>query len=193
MPPVFFPTPAHLRKWLEKNHKKKDELWIGMYKTHSGKKSVTWPEVVDQALCFGWIDGIRKSIDEISYMNRITPRRATSIWSTKNINRFKELQELGLITPAGQAAFDAKKDSHTNRYSFEQASVTLLPEYAKKLKANKKAWRYFQTLPPSKQRPSIWWVMSAKQKATQLRRLENLIASSAKGEKIAPLNVNKKS
>ncbi|HLF65766.1 MAG TPA: YdeI/OmpD-associated family protein [Saprospiraceae bacterium] len=193
MKPTFFPTPAHFRKWLEKNHKKKDELWVGFYKTSSGIPSITWPQLVDELLCFGWIDGIRKSIDDTTYMNRVTPRRATGIWSNKNIKRFAELKAAGLIMPAGQTAFDAKKGTYTNRYSFEQATITLLPAYEKKLKANKKAWAFFQSLPPSKQKPTIWWVMSAKQKETQLRRLAILIASSEKGEKIPPLIVTKKS
>ncbi len=192
MPPVFFPTPADLRKWLEKNHSKKDELWVGLYKTSSGRQSITWPQVVDQALCFGWIDGIRKSIDDQSYMNRITPRRSTSIWSAINIKRFGELKAQGLITPAGQDAFDAKKDTHTNRYSFEQGDIGLPPEYEKKLKANTSAWKYFQSLPPSTKKPTIWWVISAKQKETQLRRLSILITCSENGERIPMLRVTKK-
>lgn len=192
MPPTFFKTPSHFRKWFEKNHQSKDELWVGFYKTGSGKQSITWPQSVDQALCFGWIDGIRKSIDEESYMIRFTPRRKTSIWSAVNLKKFAELKEAGLMTPAGQSAFDAKRDTHTNKYSFEQDTIALLPEYEKKLRANKKAWTYFQSLPPSTKKPTIWWVMSAKQKETQLRRLQILISNSEKGQKIPPLIVPKR-
>ena len=192
MTPSFFKTPAHFRKWLGKNHAKKDELWVGFYKTSSGLQSITWPQSVDQVLCFGWIDGIRKSIDDKSYMIRFTPRRSTSIWSAVNIRRFGELKAQGLIHPAGLAAFDARIEKNANRYSFEQGTITLLPEYERKLKASKRAWAFYQSLPPSSKKPTIWWVMSAKQKETQLRRLSIVISSSEKGEKIPMLKVARK-
>ncbi len=190
--PTFFKTPDHFRKWLDKNHVKKQELWVGFYKVKSGLPSITWPESVDQALCFGWIDGIRKSIDDTAYMIRFTPRRATSIWSAVNIKRYAELKTEGLITPSGQVAFEERDTKKTNRYSFEQKSHALLPEYASKIKSNKKAWQFFQSLPPSAKNPSIWWVMSAKRRETQLRRLDILISSSERNQKIPPLILSKK-
>jgi uncharacterized protein YdeI (YjbR/CyaY-like superfamily) len=191
MSPKFFPTPVHFRKWLEKNHGKKDELWVGFYKVKSGLPSITWPQSVDQALCFGWIDGIRKSIDETAYMIRFTPRRPGSIWSAVNLRRFEELRAQGLVSQTGQKTYDARDEKNTNRYSFEQGSVALRPEYLKQLKANKKAWTFFQSLPPSTRKPSMWWVMSAKRRETQLRRLDILISSSEKGERIPPLVLTK--
>ena len=190
--PTFFPTPLHFRRWLEKYHNNKNELWVGFYKKHTGRPSLTWPESVDQVLCFGWIDGIRKSIDEEAYMIRFTPRRPTSIWSSVNIRRFGELKALGLITSAGQAAFDAKKAQNTRRYSFEQGTLQLPPAFEKKIKSNKSAWRFFESLPPSVKKPSIWYVMSAKQKTTQLRRLEILIRCSEAGQRIPPLRTARK-
>jgi uncharacterized protein YdeI (YjbR/CyaY-like superfamily) len=189
---VFFPTKSKLRKWFEKNHDKVDELWIGYYKKGTGKPSITWQESVDEALCFGWIDGIRKSIDEESYMIRFTPRRKDSIWSAVNTKRIKELIKLGLVNPAGLEAFNKRDEKKTNRYSFEQKNVKFPKEFEKKFKANKKAWTYFQKLPPSARRPSKWWVISAKKEETKLRRLDTLIQCSEEGRKIPPLIISKK-
>ena len=186
--PTFFKTPGYFRKWLQENHARKDELWVGFYKVKTGIPSMTWPQSVDQALGFGWIDGIRKSIDDKSYMIRFTPRRSGSIWSAVNLKRFVE----GLITPAGQATFDARDKRKTNRYSFEQDKVNLPAEYEKQFRRNRKAWTFFQSLPPSAKKPSVWWVMSAKRKETQLKRLGILISSSEKQEKIPPLVLSKK-
>jgi len=185
--PKFFRTAHDFRKWLGIYHTKKDELWVGYHKRATGKLSMTWPESVNEALCYGWIDGIRKSIDDRAYMIRFTPRRPNSIWSAVNIKNFETLKRAGLILPAGQGAFDAKKEKHTNRYSFEQGTLTLLPAYEKKFKSNKTAWEFFQSLPPSVKKPSIWYVMSAKREDTQLRRLFKLMRCSEKGQRIPEL------
>ncbi len=188
---LFFSTQSDLHKWFEKNHNKVDELWVGYYKKVTGKPSITWQESVDEALCFGWIDGIRKSIDEESYKIRFTPRRKGSIWSTVNTKRIKELIKLGLVKPAGLEVFNKRDKKKTNRYSFEQKEAKLPKEFEKKLKANKKAWNYFQTLPPSAKRLSTWWVISAKKEETKLRRLDTLIKCSEEGRKIPGLVISK--
>jgi uncharacterized protein YdeI (YjbR/CyaY-like superfamily) len=179
MSPRFFKTPGDFGKWLAKHHVSASELWVGFYKKGTGRKTITWPESVDQALCFGWIDGLRKSIDEESYMIRFTPRRPNSVWSAVNLKNFANLKSKRLIMPAGQAIFDVRKEKRTNQYSFEQGTLNFRPEYEEKLKSNKKAWAFYQSLPPSAKKQSIWYVMSAKQKVTQLRRLDVLIDSSA--------------
>lgn len=187
---VFFPTQSHLRKWFEKNHDKKDELWVGYYKKATGKPSITWKESVDEALCFGWIDGIRKSIDDESYTNRFTPRRKGSNWSEVNIKRIKELIKLGLVKPLGLEAFK-RRDKNKTSQSIKK-NIKLPDEYEKKIKANKKAWEYLQQLPPSAKRLSIFWVIDAKREETKLKRLDTLIKCSVEGKKIPPLIFSKK-
>jgi len=189
---LFFLTQHDLRKWFEKNHNKADELWVGYYKKSTGKSSITWPESVDEALCFGWIDGIRKSIDEESYKIRFTPRRKGSIWSAVNTKRIKELIKPGLVKPSGLEAFSKRDEKKTNRYSFEQGKVKLPAESEKKIKANKKAWEYFQKLPAYAKRVSTWWVISAKKDETKLSRLNTLIKCSEEGRKIPGLVISKK-
>lgn len=185
MTPKFFKTKNDLRKWFEKNHNKLNEQWIGFYKTTSGKQSITWSESVDEALCFGWIDGIRKSINNESYMIRFTPRKPNSTWSAVNIKKIEELTKLGLMKPEGIAAYNKKKDSNSKIYTYEQNEISLDKKYESIIKANKKAWEYFdEQLAPSYKKISIKWVMSAKQETTRLSRLKVLIDSSAKGEKI---------
>jgi uncharacterized protein YdeI (YjbR/CyaY-like superfamily) len=181
--PRFFRTAEDLRAWFEKHHDTADELWVGLYRTSSGKPSVTWPEVVEQALCFGWIDGIRKGINEESYMNRLTPRRAGSNWSLRNINTVKDLKRRRLMTPAGLKAFEARQEKQSGVYSYEQAARGLDPAYERKLKANRKAWAFYSSQSPSYRRGATYWVMSAKKEETRLRRLQDLIDSSARGEK----------
>ncbi len=189
---LFFPIQSDLRKWFEKNHNKFDELWIGYYKKSTGKPSINWQESVDEALCFGWIDGIRKSIDEESYKIRFTPRRKGSIWSTVNTKGIKELIKLGLVKPAGLEVFKKRDEKKANQYSFEQEKVILPKEFEKKIKANKKAWEYFEKLPSYAKRLSTWWVISAKKEETKLNRLDVLIWCSEEGRKIPPLVVSKK-
>lgn len=187
MDATFFATPALWRKWLEKNHAKEAELWVGFHKTGSGQPSITWPEAVAQALCFGWIDGLRKSIDASDYKIRFTPRKAKSIWSAVNIAKVAELTEQGLMRPAGLKAFAGRDAKRAQKYSFEQESVELDAASAKAFKADAKAWVFFQAQPPSYRKAAIWWVVSAKQETTRLRRLATLIADSGAAKRLAHL------
>ena len=183
----FFKTPSAFRKWLEKNHEIKKELVVGFYKRGTGKPSITWPESVDEALCFGWIDGIRKRVDDECYTIRFTPRKPRSIWSTININRVKDLASLGKMSRAGLKAFEKRDEKKSGIYSYERATSQLSPDFLKKFRANKEAWKYFHTTPPWYQRTATHWVTSAKKEETRSSRLERLIESSSKGEFIAPL------
>jgi uncharacterized protein YdeI (YjbR/CyaY-like superfamily) len=185
--PLFFKSSNELHKWFQKNYSKVSEVWIGFYKISSGKKTVSYKEAVDEALCFGWIDGIRKGIDEESYVNRFTPRRKNSIWSNVNTKRINELIKEGRVEPAGMAAFKDRVKEKSGVYSFEQHSHELSPAFEKKFKANKRAWKYFISKATWYQRTSFHWVMSAKQEATRLKRLERLINDSENEATIAPL------
>jgi uncharacterized protein YdeI (YjbR/CyaY-like superfamily) len=184
MKPVFFPTPAKFREWLEKHHAKADELLVGFYKKDSGKPSINWPESVDEALCFGWIDGIRKSIDKISYTIRFTPRKAGSIWSSVNIKRAQALIEQGRMQPAGLRAYQARRENKSGIYSYEQRRAELEEPYNRLLKKNKAAWSFFQEQPASYRKAVSWWITSAKKEETRLKRLEKLAACSVKGQRI---------
>jgi uncharacterized protein YdeI (YjbR/CyaY-like superfamily) len=189
--PKFFKTQAELRNWFLKNHDKLQEQWIGFHKVGSDKKSVTYAQALDEALCFGWIDGIRKSINSESYMIRYTPRRPKSIWSAVNIKRTKELTKAGTMHPAGLKTFNERDVKKTNMYSFERKAAALGGEYEKAFKKNKKAWEFFLSQPPWYRRTSVHWVISAKQEETQLRRLETLIKDSGGGRRIKELSRNK--
>ncbi|MEO5642877.1 MAG: YdeI/OmpD-associated family protein [Bacteroidia bacterium] len=190
---TYFKKPSEFRKWLEKNYLEKEDLWVGFYKTSSGKKSITWPESVEQALCFGWIDGLRKSIDEESYKIRFTPRKKTSIWSNVNIALIKKLTDAGLMTAEGLKIFEERKEDKSGIYSFEQRKQAKLdPAYEKKFKANKKAWAWFKKSAAGYQTTVTWWIMRAKQEATKLKRLEILIRDSAKEQKIDQYKWNSK-
>lgn len=181
MTPTFFAKQSDFRKWLQKNHKKETELLVGFYKVGSGKPSITWSQSVDEALCFGWIDGVRKSIDKDSYQIRFTQRKPTSIWSAINIKKMEELTKLGLMQPAGLASFEKRIESKSKIYSHEKEKVELPQQFKKQFKADKKAWDYFQSLAPSYRKVSVHWVMSAKQEVTKLKRLTELITDSAAG------------
>jgi len=184
----FFATPEKWRRWLEKNHARADEVWLGMHRKGSGTPSITWPEAVDEALCFGWIDGIRKSIDGTRYKNRFTPRKKTSNWSQVNIARVTALTKEGRMAPAGLAAFEARDPRRSGVYSFEQReNPTLGAAFEKQFRANRKAWEWFQAQAPYYRRLATFWVVSAKQEATRERRLATLIADSAAGRRIGPL------
>jgi uncharacterized protein YdeI (YjbR/CyaY-like superfamily) len=189
---TFFKTPAHFRKWLEKNHAAASILWVGLYKKDSGKPSITWPESVDEALCFGWIDGVRKSLDETAYTIRFSPRKSASVWSAVNIKRAQELIELGRMHAAGLAAFQKRKEDLSRVYAYEQQGPTLEGEYEKKLRANRKAWKFWSAQPPWYRRTATWWVISAKREETRLRRLDQLIADSANEQTILPMSRTKK-
>jgi uncharacterized protein YdeI (YjbR/CyaY-like superfamily) len=181
MAPTFFAKQSDFRKWLKKNHKKEAELVVGFYKVGSGKPSMTWSQSVDEALCFGWIDGVRKSIDKDSYQIRFTRRKPTSIWSAINIKKIEELTRQGLMQPAGLASFEKRKEEKSKIYSHENEEIKFPPDLEKKFKANKTAWKYFQSLAPSYRKPSKNWVMNAKQETTRIKRLHELIEDSEKG------------
>jgi uncharacterized protein YdeI (YjbR/CyaY-like superfamily) len=188
MGPVFFATPADFRAWLEANHEKQAELLVGFYKVGSGRPSITWPESVDEALCFGWIDGVRRSLDAKSYTIRFTPRQPRSNWSAINIKRVEELRAAGKMTEAGLRAFEQRSDDKSAVYSYEQRqNAKLPPEFEARFQASSEAWSYFQAQPPWYRRTATYWVTSAKREETRRRRLDTLIADSAAGRSIGPL------
>jgi uncharacterized protein YdeI (YjbR/CyaY-like superfamily) len=182
--PEFFQTPADFGTWLEENHATATELWVGFYKKDSGKPSITWPESVDQALCFGWIDGIRQGVDEISYQIRFTPRRRGSIWSATNIKRAKELVRQKQMRPTGLKAFATRIENKSGIYSYEQRSTELKRPYAKLLEKNKAASNFFKKQSPSYRKMIDWWIISAKKEETRMARLAKLISESAKGKRL---------
>lgn len=188
----YFTTQTKFHTWLKKNHAKSSELLVGFYKVSSGKPSITYQEALDEALCFGWIDGIRKSVDEERYTIRFTPRKPTSNWSNVNIKRVKELIAAGRMTPAGLAAFEARKPEKSGVYTYENRPQQLSPAYEKQFRANQQAWEYFQSQAPHYQRTACGWVMTAKKEDTRLRRLAMLIEDSAHGRWIAVMQVGKK-
>ncbi len=182
--PTFFATPALFRRWLKQHCAGAQQLWVGYHKVGAATPSMTWQQSVDQALCFGWIDGIRKSIDRDRYMIRFSPRKPGSSWSAVNIKRVNELIEQGLMMPTGLTAFAARKENRSGIYSYEQRSADLPDIYLKRMHANRAAAAFFLAQAPSYRKKVIWWVVSAKQEATRLRRLEQLIADSANGLQI---------
>lgn len=185
--PIHFKTPGELRNWFEENHQKETVVWIGFYKKNSGLESITWPESVDQALCFGWIDGIRKSVDEKSYKIRFTPRNPKSHWSAVNLEKIKRLKKASLMKPEGLKVFNARKLENSKKTSYESEPKSLGKELESKLKSNKKAHAFFESLAPGYKKTTIHWIMSAKQEATRLRRMNTLIESCLEGKKIPPL------
>ena len=188
MKPTFFATPVRFRAWLEKHHARKAELLVGFYKRDSGRPSITWPESVDEALCFGWIDGVRRSLGEEAYTIRFTPRRPTSIWSAVNVARVAELQKRGRMAPAGLRAFAARTPERTRVYSFERnRAAKLAPADAARLRTNARAAAFFESQAPWYQRTAIYWVVSAKREETKQRRLDQLVADSAANRLIGPL------
>lgn len=191
--PIFFTKPSEFRTWLEKNHDKASEIWVGFYKKGSGKLSITMPESVDEALCFGWIDSVRKGVNDTSYANRFTKRKTRSTWSAINIGRAKELINLGRMQPAGLKAFEQRTDERSAIYSYEQReSPKLGSAFEKQFRANEKAWKFFRAQPPWYQRVSAFWVVSAKKDDTRLKRLTKLIEDSENGRTIPPLTRPKK-
>ncbi len=186
--PVYFKTASDFRKWLMINHDTAKELLVGFYKVKSSKPSITWSESVDQALCFGWIDGVRKSIDEESYSIRFTPRKENSIWSAINIKKVEELNKKELMYPPGTKAFQNRKENKSSIYSYEKSSVILPKKFEKILKSNKKAWQFFTNMAPSYSRAAIHWIVSAKREETKMKRLQELITDSENERKIKILN-----
>jgi len=186
MQPTFFKTATAFRRWLVRHHADTPELVIGFYKKGSGQGGITYPEALDEALCFGWIDGVRRGRDDVSYTIRFTPRKPRSRWSAVNVRHAKRLIEAGRMQPAGMAAFE-KREGDRAGYSYEERPTTFAPAYAKQFRAAKGAWRFFQAQPPGYRRTATFWVMSAKREPTRARRLASLIACSARGERIPML------
>ena len=184
MSPKFFKTPDTFRKWLAANHNKSKELWVGYYKKDTGKPSITWPESVDEALCFGWIDGIRKKFDDESYMIRFTPRKPESIWSAVNIRNVERLSKEKRMMPAGLKAYAHRKEFRSGIYSYEQRPAELVEPYATQFKQNKAAWKFFQAQPPYYRKMMTWFIVSAKTEVTRMIRLDRLIEASAKGQRL---------
>ena len=188
MKPTFFATPAAFRAWLEGHHDEATELWVGFHKIGSGNPSMTWSESVDQALCFGWIDGVRQGIDEGTYAIRFSPRKPGSIWSAANQKRIQELSKEGLVQPAGLAAFKARRPGKSGVYSYEQRTgARLLPDEVRRFRANRPGWKFFQAQAPSYRKAAIWWIASAKKQETRGKRLEELIRYSSQNRPVPPL------
>ncbi len=185
---LFFAAAAEFRAWLDEHHASATELWVGFRKKGTGLASLTWPESVDEALCFGWIDGLRRSVDAESYAIRFTPRKAGSTWSAINVARIAELTAAARVRPAGQAAFATRSAARTGIYSYENRKLARLDAaHLRLFRAQPRAWRYFQAQPAWYRGTATWWVVSAKKEETRLRRLEKLIAASARSEPIAEL------
>lgn len=183
MKPTYFKSPSALRRWFEANHGSSRQLLVGFYKKDSGRPSVTYQEALDEALCVGWIDGVRKSVDELSYTIRFTPRTRRSHWSAVNIARVQELTASGLMKAAGLATFESR-DTFAPEYSSEARPTALDPPYERTFRSNARAWTFFSAQPPGYRRTAIWYVLSAKQDATRLKRLGILMAHSDRGERL---------
>jgi uncharacterized protein YdeI (YjbR/CyaY-like superfamily) len=186
--PTFFATPQEFRAWLEDNHETATELLVGLHKKGSGKPSITWPESVEEALCFGWIDGVRRSLDHESYTIRFSPRKPNSTWSRVNLEKVEELRRRERMRPAGLRVYEERREAKTGVYSYEQREAAELPaEYEERLRANRAAWDFWTARPPWYRRAAVWWVVSAKKEETRERRLARLIEDSASGRTVPPL------
>jgi len=186
--PTFFATPQKFRAWLEDNHETATELLVGFHKKGSGKPSITWPESVEEALCFGWIDGVRRSLDHESYTIRFSPRKPNSAWSRVNLEKVEELRRRERMRPAGLRVYEERREAKTGVYSYEQREAAELPaEYEERLRANRAAWDFWTARPPWYRRAAVWWVVSAKKEETRERRLARLIEDSASGRTVPPL------
>ena len=180
--PVFFATPEELRAWFEENHERATELWVGFHRKGSGVPSITWPEAVDEALCVGWIDGVRKRVDETRYTNRFTPRKPRSNWSAVNIARVAELTREGRMRPAGRRAFEQRSEARSAVYSYENRHLAAFDaEMEAEFRAEPEAWEFFQARPPGYRKLATWWVVSAKREETRRKRLATLIERSRSG------------
>ena len=190
---IFFDSPEALYSWLAEHHDTATEVFVGYYKKATGKQTMSWSEAVDQALCFGWIDSVMRSLDSERHMQRFTPRKSGSNWSKVNVEKVAKLEAAGLMTDAGRRAFEARTDAKTGVYSFEaDRPEELPPEFDEKLATNERAHEYFTNRAPSYRRTAIHWVVSAKREETRLRRLRQLIESSAKGEDLPQFRWSKK-
>lgn len=185
--PVYFKTSNELREWFEENHLATKEVWVGFYKVATGIESITWPESVDQALCFGWIDGIRKKVDSQSYKIRFTPRNPKSHWSAVNLKKMKQLKTAELLTKAGLKVFEARNKANAQKASYEQKPIDLSAEYYELLKSDEAAYTFFKKLAPSYKKISAHWVMRAVKEETRNRRFQILFQSCAEGKKIPQL------
>jgi len=184
---VFFDSPGDFRRWLAENHASADELWVGYYKKATGKQVLTWEQSVDEALCFGWIDGIRRTVDGESYTNRFTPRRSGSHWSRVNLERVAVLIEEGRMTPAGLEAYEARDPEKSGRYSFELERASFTQAQKAAFTSRSEAWVFWNSQPPGYRKQATWWVVSAKREETRERRLATLIDDSANGLRIKQL------
>jgi len=191
MTPTFFTSQSAFRKWLEKHHSEARELWVGFFRKESGKCGITYPEALDEALCFGWIDGLRKAVDDSSYTIRFTPRKGDSIWSAVNTRRASELSKLGRMQKPGLAVFESRDTKKSQQYSYERYNCRLEAVHEQKFKANTKAWEFFCAQAPWYRRTTTWWVVSAKRVETRLKRLATLIEDSEQGRRIALLDYPK--
>lgn len=185
--PVFFATQSELREWFEKHHQTESEVWIGYYKKATGIPSIDWSQSVDEAICFGWIDGLRRSIDEASYKIRFTPRNPKSHWSAVNLAKVEKLIEQDMMKPAGLEVYYQRDKKKSRQASYEREHVELDKGYEQKIRQNKTAWIFYENLAPSYKQASIHWIMSAKKEETRIRRLDILIQSCEAGQKIPPL------
>jgi uncharacterized protein YdeI (YjbR/CyaY-like superfamily) len=192
MKPTFFKDLAAFRAWLAQHHAQEHELLVGFYHVGSGKGGLTYPDARDEALCFGWIDGIRKNHDANSYTIRFTPRNPDSIWSRVNLGRITALTDAGRMRPAGLRVFEARDPKKAELYSFENPHRDLDAAATRTFKANRKAWAWFAAQAPSYRRPAVWWVMAAKREQTRAKRLTVLIASAARGEKAPPFQIGRR-
>jgi uncharacterized protein YdeI (YjbR/CyaY-like superfamily) len=185
---TYFSSPAEFRRWLEVHHATAPALWVGFHKRATGKPSLTWPESVDEALCFGWIDGLRQRVDDERYRIRFTPRRAASIWSGVNIRRMGELLAAGRVAPAGLAAWEKRVEAKSAIYAYEQrGSARLAPGDEKRFRSHRAAWSFFAAQPPGYRRLMAYRVISAKREETRRRRLDQLIEACARGERMGIL------
>ena len=180
----YFAGAPAWRRWLQEHHGTASEAWVGFFRKASGEGGISYAEALDEALCYGWIDGIRKKVDDVRYTNRFTPRKRGSYWSDVNTRRAETLIKLGRMAPAGVAAFQARDVGRTAKYSFERATAAFGPEHLARFRKNKKAWAFFERQPPSYRKVATWFVISAKQEVTRLRRLDTLIAKSAAGQRL---------
>lgn len=187
MEPKYFRSPAEWRAWLERHHDSVTELWVGFHKVGTGKPTLTWPQSVDEALCYGWSDGNRKRVDGERYVIRFTPRKPTSTWSAVNIRRVAELEALGQMREAGRKAFAARREERSAVYSYERRPTAFGEPYAKAFQQHRAAWTFFEAQPAGYRRTAIAWVMSAKREETRRRRLVQLIDDSAHGRRLAQL------
>jgi uncharacterized protein YdeI (YjbR/CyaY-like superfamily) len=191
--PIYFGSPAEFRAWLEQHHEGETEVWVGYWKKATGVPSLTWSQAVDEALCFGWIDGVMRGIDDRRHIQRFTPRKPAGNWSAINIAKVEKLRAEGRMRPAGEAAFARRREDRSGIYSYEQGGEPVLePEHEARFRADAAAWEYFTSRPPSYRKPALWWVISAKKPETRERRIATLIADSAAGRRLKHLTPRKR-